>query len=79
MVVAQRLGVNFPEGVGLDPFDETSIACAAATELAWDGIPLAACAQPVNDSCKRSSVIKATWTTKRAPPPRWNPLLHAFP
>ena len=79
MVVAQRLSVNFPEGIGLYPFDETSIACAAAAELAWDGIPLAARAQAVDDSCKGPSVIKAMWTAERASLPRRNPLLHAFP
>ena len=68
MVVAQRLGVNFSESIGLDPFDKTSMACAATAELAWDGIPLAACAQAVNDSCKSLSVIKTTWTAERAPP-----------
>lgn len=52
MVVAERLGVNLAKRLGINPFDEASVARAATAELPGDGIPLAARAQSIDDSAK---------------------------
>lgn len=58
---AQR-GVNLPEVIRLDPFDETFVACTAATELSRNSVPLTGTAQTIDN---RQTILAKAFQSSR--------------